>query len=221
MVERPQGRKDAFLTPDYVSTRRMAEYAFQYRAVLSCGPETVLEVGPGPGVLTYLMRRTGIRVTTFDCDPSLETDVTGDVRELAVDGQFDVLTCFEVLEHVPFSDVGTALRRMGRLARKEVLISVPDAATVYVLETSLPVVGTHRFVWKRPCLRHGAHEYDGEHHWELSTRGCTEAEFLRVASDAGLRLLERARVKEHPTHVFFRFAPEDGESSASEEHSDG
>ncbi len=42
------------------------------------------------------------------------------------DGEFDMATCLEVLEHLPVSIYGTALSEVARISRKYVFISVPN-----------------------------------------------------------------------------------------------
>jgi 2-polyprenyl-6-hydroxyphenyl methylase/3-demethylubiquinone-9 3-methyltransferase len=83
----------------------------------SCDHPRVVDVGCGGGILTEALARTGARVSGIDLSGlSLEiarqhalrdgleidyrlTDITSLVAEQA--GQYDVVTCMEMLEHVP------------------------------------------------------------------------------------------------------------------------
>jgi 2-polyprenyl-6-hydroxyphenyl methylase/3-demethylubiquinone-9 3-methyltransferase len=88
---------------------------------------TALDVGCGAGLLTEPLARLGARVAGLDATPELigvardhaakmglEIDYhTGDVHEL--EGQFDLITCMEVIEHVadPAAFVGALARRLA------------------------------------------------------------------------------------------------------------
>lgn len=77
----------------------------------------VLDVGCGGGLLSEALAKAGARVTAIDLAPSLlkvarlhglESGVKVEYRQLAVEalaeevpGSFDVVTCMEMLEHVP------------------------------------------------------------------------------------------------------------------------
>ena len=101
--------------------------------------KTALDVGCGAGLLAEPLARLGAKVTGIDASPeviaaardhaeaaALEIDYrTGDVRELR--GEFDLITCMEVIEHVaePAAFL-KALRK--RLATNGLLVmSTPNA----------------------------------------------------------------------------------------------
>ena len=101
--------------------------------------KTALDVGCGAGLLAEPLRRLGARVTGIDASPEviavardhsttvgLEIDYrSGDLQQL--EGQFDLITCMEVVEHV--SDPAAFIRALAnRLAANGLLImSTPNA----------------------------------------------------------------------------------------------
>jgi len=101
--------------------------------------KTALDVGCGAGLLAEPLRRLGARVTGIDASPEviavardhsttvgLEIDYcSGDVQQL--DGQFDLITCMEVIEHV--ADPAAFVKALAaRLAPNGLLImSTPNA----------------------------------------------------------------------------------------------
>ena len=101
--------------------------------------KTALDVGCGAGLLAEPLARLGAKVTGIDATPKVITvardhakamalDIdyrTGDVQQL--DGQFDLITCMEVIEHV--ADPAAFVQALAaRLAPNGLLImSTPNA----------------------------------------------------------------------------------------------
>jgi SAM-dependent methyltransferase len=128
----PQIRSDLYWSREYNTKERFVSFWHQVDEVLSLAPRTVLEVGPGSGIVTDLLRRTGLDVKTLDFDESVGADITGSVTEIPlVDGAVDVVLCSQVLEHIPWNDVVAALCELRRVSRIGAVLSVPDL-TPYV-----------------------------------------------------------------------------------------
>jgi 2-polyprenyl-6-hydroxyphenyl methylase/3-demethylubiquinone-9 3-methyltransferase len=88
-----------------------------------------LDVGCGGGLLSEAMAREGAKVTAIDLAPPLlevarlhqfESGLTVDYREISAEaladqhgGRFDVVTCMEMLEHVP--DPASVIEACARL----------------------------------------------------------------------------------------------------------
>lgn len=91
----------------------------------------VLDVGCGGGLLSEALARAGAQVTAIDLAPTLldvarlhlhESGLVVDYRQLPVEelatqmpGAFDVVTCMELLEHVP--DPASIVRACGQLLK--------------------------------------------------------------------------------------------------------
>ena len=102
------------------------------------GPRSLLDVGCGEGVLTEQWAESlgSARVVGIDLDddklraewetrrrPNLEFRAEEATRLPFADGEFDVATAIEVLEHVP--DPEATVAEMARVAERWVLVSVP------------------------------------------------------------------------------------------------
>ena len=110
----------------YLDVDRFVSYAYQLEAILNLAPRTLLEVGIGPGIISGFLRNAGLEVTTCDLARSLNPDCLGDIRALPFkEDQFDVAVAFEVLEHLPFSELERAAAELHRVSRRHVVISLP------------------------------------------------------------------------------------------------
>jgi ubiquinone/menaquinone biosynthesis C-methylase UbiE len=196
-----------YFTSYYDTKERFCSYWHQIDEVLQLQPNTVLEVGIGNGFVTRYLRKKGTSVTTLDIDYDLVPDVTGSVLRLPFsDTSFDVVTCYEVLEHLPYADFSEALKELARVSRSYVLLSVPDLTTVYKFYLSLPRIRPIKKLIPHPYPRPISHIYDGQHYWEIGKRGY---DLKRIKYDilrSSLRIIRTYRVFEMQYHRFFILA---------------
>lgn len=188
----------------YMSKARWASVWHQLDEILKLQPSNVLEVGPGPGLFKTVAGVFGIPVETLDLDPELKPDHVGSVTEIPLaGGSYDLVCAFQVLEHLPYEQSCEAFSEMVRVARRHVVISLPDAQPVWPYRLHFPKLGTRDFLVPRPRLRAPSHKFDGEHHWELNKLGWPMAKIL--VDYKGVRLVKTYRVHENPYHRFFVF----------------
>jgi SAM-dependent methyltransferase len=101
-------------------------------------PATFLDAGCGEGFVAAMLRRRipNLELTGFDVDPAAVrvatmrdpkgSFMTASIFDLPfADDSFDVVGCFEVLEHLPGDGPDAALRELSRVARRAVVLSVP------------------------------------------------------------------------------------------------
>lgn len=150
----------------------------------------VVDVGCGGGILAESMARRGAQVLGVDLSVkplkvarlhALESGVTGlEYREVAVEalaeeqaGQFDAVTCMEMLEHVP--DPASVVRACAKLARPggRVFFSTLNRNAKAFL---LAIVGAEHVL---KMLPKGTHEY---------ARFLRPSELARFAREAGLEV---------------------------------
>lgn len=106
--------------------------------VAALAPTSVLDAGCGEGFVARELARSLPEVAITGCDLSpravrfaaarqpVATFAVASVFALPfADGAFDVVGCFEVLEHLPDDGPIRALRELARVARRGVILSVP------------------------------------------------------------------------------------------------
>lgn len=173
----------------------------------------VLDVGCGGGLLAEGMARRGARVTAIDLAPGaievarlhgLESGVSVDYRlasaeELAdeLSGSFDVVTCLEMLEHVP--DPAVTMAALARLARPggHVVCSTLDRG----LKSFLLGIVAAEYVLR--LVPPGTHEY---------ARFIRPSELARFGREAGLELADLTGMSYDP---FARRARLSGDTSVN------
>lgn len=202
-----QVEKEHYKFTRYLSKRRWASMWHQVDEVLAFAPETVLEIGPGPGVFKALISQFGTKVETLDIDPELQPDYVESADNMPFeDGAFDVVCAFQMLEHVPYEVSLAIFCEMARVAKKGIVISLPDAKPAWPYAIYIPKIGTLHFHLNRPRVRPKEHVFDGEHYWEINKAGFP---LSRIQSDlekaAGTSLVRTYRVNENPYHRFFIF----------------
>lgn len=191
----------------YIHKRRWASMWHQIDEVLALQPNSVLEIGPGPGVFQAVASGLGVSVETLDLDPDLNPDYLAPADAMPfADNSFDVLCAFQMLEHVPYDQALNIFREMARIARKGVVISLPDSARRLPIAVHIPWIGLRWFSLPKPRFSRKEHRFNGEHYWELNKVGYSTA---RVSADlveyGGVRLERTFRVGEFPYHRFLCF----------------
>ena len=127
--------RDDFYQPGIPAVPGKQYNAFLRFARRHAGP-TILDLGCGFGAYSGALQKDGLKC--FGCDINLDYLRKASATGLPVanvdsvlpyrDGSFDTVLIFEVLEHVV--DVDKVLREAFRVARKNVLITVPNSENI-------------------------------------------------------------------------------------------
>jgi 2-polyprenyl-6-hydroxyphenyl methylase/3-demethylubiquinone-9 3-methyltransferase len=170
----------------------------------------VLDVGCGGGILAESMAVAGAEVTGIDMgeEPlrvaelhTLETGVEVDYRQTTAEaladempGAFDVVTCMEMLEHVP--DPGSVVAACARLVRPggHVFFSTLNRNPKSYL---FAIIGAEYLL---NLLPHGTHDY---------ARFIRPAELDRWVRATPLRIVELTGLTYNPVTRVYRLAPKD------------
>jgi 2-polyprenyl-6-hydroxyphenyl methylase/3-demethylubiquinone-9 3-methyltransferase len=176
------------------------------RAVSLAG-KRLLDVGCGGGILSEAMARSGARVLGIDLSPAcldvarlhaLEAGIGVEYRAVSAEalarerpGEFDAVTCMELLEHVP--DPAAMLGALASLARPggEVIVSTlnrhPRAFAVAILGAE----------YIARVLPRGTHDY---------LKFIRPSELARWGRAAGLGLLDVTGISYNPLMRSFRLS---------------
>lgn len=139
--------------------------------IASAKAYSLLDVGTGRGETLQVARALGYAVKgTETVDALLGPDVVkAYLPNLPFkDGEFDVVTCFEVLEHLLPKDVEAAIAELLRVAKRQVFVSVCTAED-WVGGVNLHPSATTEVFWRIRFMMAGAKEM--ENIGNFSTRG--------------------------------------------------
>ena len=193
-----------YFRKEYDSKGRFCSYWHQINEILSLDPESVLEVGIGNGLVSTYLKKRRINVTTLDIDERLDPDCVGSVLDLPFFcDSFEVVACFEVLEHLPYEDFSRALSELYRVSSSHVVLSLPDLSRVCRLYIYLPKVGELKMLIPLPRLKPPKHEFDGKHYWNIGTAGYPLRKIMSEISRVGFEVEKNYRVFEMSWHRFF------------------
>lgn len=173
MSKEVQVKKDHYFKKKYDDLSRFISYFYQVDLSSDLDPRRILEIGKGNGFFSDYMKKLGYAVTTCDFDANLKPDVVADVRQLPFkDGEFDLITAFEILEHIPFEDVPKALAGLKRVSSRYAVISLPYKSTGLEFVFRFPGVRTifkklFLNIFLRIPLKFGGIKVSGQHYWEI------------------------------------------------------
>ena len=192
----------------YMTKRRWASMWHQLSEINKLEGSVILEVGPGPGVFKVNAIAMGYIVKTLDIDPELNPDYIGSAVNMPIaDHEVDIVCAFQILEHLPYDDALKALKEMIRVCRSYVVISLPDAKTLWSYSLELPKLGPFSFRIPRPNIKGlQPHKFDGEHYWEINKKNYPLKKILKDIS-AVAKIINTFRPFENPDHRFFILKP--------------
>ena len=174
---------------------------------------SILEVGVGSKILKTICKFTlCLNYESMDVDDELQPDHLGSVLEMPFENKkYDIVVCFQVLEHLPYEKFAEALSELFRVAKKHVIISLPDAGKVFMLH--IPKICRKKLVKFPPLFaKREEHKFDGEHYWEINKKGYGLKKIIKAIVDTGMKynykLEKNYRVWEDPYHHFFVLSKE-------------
>jgi len=199
-----QVEPDHYFNKTYDSKERFISYWHQINEIVRLEPNSILEIGIGSGFVSKYLKERGINITTLDFDPSLNPDRVGSVLDIPFeDNSFDVVACYEVLEHLPYENFTEALSEIFRVSKSYAILSLPDVNRVYCVYVHFPKVGVFKKLIPLPRLKKPIHNFNGEHYWEIGKACYPLSKIVCEIQKSGFKIEKTYRVFEHPYHRFF------------------
>lgn len=201
-------KKKQYTSKGYNNIFRFLSYQHQIELITITNPKKVLEIGVGNKFLSTTLKNLGYNVTTCDIDKKLNPNYVCDIRDMPFkDNTFDTVVAFEVLEHLPFSELENSLKEMQRVSKKFCIISVPYPCFNFNLAIKFPLLSTifhssiPNFSFRIPKF-YQTHSFDGEHYWELGKKGHSK-KIIRTYLNKLFHIEKESHPLMNPYHEFF------------------
>lgn len=204
-VLRPQVDPAVFRQPEYDTKGQFCSYWHQINEILALQPRLVLEIGVGSGFVSNYLRGHGIALKTLDLDWRLGPDVGGSVLNIPFNSNsFDLISCCQVLEHIPYRFFTEALSEFHRVCRKHVVLSLPqNVRRTYRLLIEFPRLKSLQRILSVPCIKKSISPFYEKHYWEIGLQGYPLKQILTDIHCVGFRVRKSYRVFEKLYHRFF------------------
>lgn len=192
----------------YISKKLWISFYNQINEIISLEPGSILEIGVGTGTVGMILKDLiHLDYESMDIEKGLNPDHVGSVIDMPfIDKKYDVVACFQVLEHLPYEKFEKALSEMFRVAKKSVIISLPNIGKVSRLH--IPRICKMKLI-NVPFAKIAKHEFDGKHYWEMNTKGYEQKKVMQKMNDISnkyhFKLTKEYREWFNPYHHFFVF----------------
>jgi SAM-dependent methyltransferase len=200
-----QIEKDHYYDTNYDNKERFFSYWHQINEILSLDAGEVLEIGKGNGFVSNYLLGRGKKLFLLDIDKGLIPDVVGTVREIPFCSEtFDVVACYEVLEHLPYEFFCDVLKELYRVSKSYVILSLPDrSGRAYKFHIQIPMFGELKSLITIPRLKPIEWKFDGQHYWEIGTRGYSIQKINLQIKKSNFLIEKNYRLFDFPYHRFF------------------
>lgn len=197
---------DYYRSTNYNSKERFCSYWHQIQEILLLDAKNVLEIGIGNRFLSKYLKEGEIKVTTLDIDRRTAPDIIGSVLDIPLaNNSFEIVACYEVLEHLPFENFDKGLSEMFRVSKKYAVLSVPDANNFLRLDISIPKIIEIKTLIPLPTLfkKSALLTNNKQHYWEIGRAEYPLNKIIKGIRKVGFRIKKTYRVFETPYHRFF------------------
>lgn len=195
---------DHYFKNNYDSKGRFNSYWHQIQEVIKLNPDSVLEIGRGNGFVSTYLKECGVHISTLDIDVGLNPDIAASVEKIPIKNKaFEVVTCFQALEHLPYTMFESSLKELARVSRKYVIVSLPDINRAYRFNIKIPVLKEIKTQINFPPLSNRSYPTSKEHCWEIGMEGYPLKKISVSIENVGFVIEKTYRVFECPYHRFF------------------
>lgn len=165
-----QVESNIYRNDNYLSESRFLSFREQIVKTIQISDiETIIEIGKGNGFTSAVLKNFGYKVITVDFDPELKPDIVCSVLEIKknIHEKYDLVQCFEVLEHLKFEDFPKALENLKSIAKRYILISLPYVGISFKFSFYISKLDEKKleFLFRLP-LFWKKHKFNGHHYWE-------------------------------------------------------
>lgn len=198
--------REVYYAENYFTYSQLWSFVEQIQHIKQFDPHSIIEIGVGNGFVSEFLRKMGIKVKTFDINPNLVPDVVTplhDIGNYVAPGEFDLISCCEVLEHLPFVEFEGAISEFSGLSN-QLFLSLPNHGRTFGFGGVIRLPKFHRWIgaWFRLPFRAG--RLPDMHFWEVNYNHETSRKQITNLLKRYYRSVDTGYFKANPYHCFFR-----------------
>lgn len=202
-IETEQGKDNYY---NAISYQRWNSYFWQLFLMSNFRPKSILEIGVGDRIVADIIKILGYDIKTCDISPNVHPDYVADIRYLPFEKEsFDMVVCFQILEHIGYEYFVDVLKSLHNITRKHVILSLPQIRKHFSFKCHLPWMRKNKslLLFKDfPRYPHPLKPSTG-HLWEIDIQGFPLSKIIRDIEQSGFNILTNQSSPENNYHRFF------------------
>lgn len=198
--------KEVYYADSYFTYSQLWSFVEQIQHIKQFSPHSVIEIGVGNGFVSEFLKKMGIRVKTFDINPNLMPDVIAplqDIGNYVTPREFDLISCCEVLEHLPFTEFEGAISTFAGLSG-QLFLSLPNHGRIIGFGGMIQLPKFSRWVGAWFRLPAGSSRLPDMHFWEIDYNDETSRKQITKLLQKYYQNVTSGYFKANPYHCFFR-----------------
>jgi hypothetical protein len=197
--------KDVYFEDSYFTYTQLWSFVEQIYHIREFRPQSMLEIGVGNGFVSMFCKVSGINVKTFDINPKLEPDMVASVYEigkLIKPNEFDLISCCEVLEHLPFEDFEGIIKTFSSIS-SSLFLTLPAYGRKIGFGGVVELPRFYRWfgLWLKVPTRRG--RLPDIHFWGVDFEHTTRRKAIAAILNIYYSEVKTGFFKANPYHCFF------------------
>lgn len=198
--------KEAYYADSYFTYEQLWSFVEQIYHIRQLKPINMIEVGIGNGFVSGFIRTSGIKVKTFDINPSLEPDIVAsvhDIHHFVAPKEFDLISCCEVLEHLPFEDFEPTIKTFSSIC-DQLFLTLPAAGRSFGFGgvIHLPKYYSWLSLWLK--MPNQKNQLADVHFWEINYDNSTRKTKIVKLLKNYYNKVDTGVFKINPVHYYFK-----------------
>lgn len=190
-----------------ISYQRWNSYFWQIFFISKLQPKSILEIGAGDKIVSDVVKKLGYDIKTCDISATLNPDCVADIRFLPFEKEsFDMVVCFQVLEHIEYGYFIDVLKSLHDITKKYIIISLPQIRKYFSLKYHLPWMQKKKNIkiFKDfPRYPSPLKPSSRGHLWEIGMKEFPLCKIIRDIEHSGFDILINKSTPENIYHRFF------------------
>jgi hypothetical protein len=197
--------KEVYLSDRYFSYSQLWSFVEQIYYIKKINSTNIVEIGKGNGFVSDILKSAGDNVTTIDINPKLNPDIVAniqDVDKFIHPGEYDLISCCEVLEHLPFYEFEKSIRMFSNNCNK-LFLTLPMYNKYFGFGGYIKFINnsTWRGIWIK--LPFSGKKLPDEHYWEINYSKETKKKNIIQILKKYYKIIDTGLFKANPYHRYF------------------